>query len=47
MNWIWQPDQKWIESTNIYRFMQKLGSLRAKNLLRYSHEHLEDVLERR
>lgn len=40
--WIWQPTQKWIEQTNVYRFMQRLGISTLEEFIRFSQEHLEE-----
>jgi acetyl-CoA synthetase len=42
MDWIWTPDQSWIESTNTYRFMQRLGISSREEFIAYSQEHLEE-----
>jgi acetyl-CoA synthetase len=39
--WIWEPSREWIEQTNIWRFMQKLGFSDREEFLRYSRENLE------
>src|SRR5436853_7810100 len=40
--WVWEESQKWIEQTNVYRFMQRLGISSREAFLSYSHEQLED-----
>lgn len=40
-NWIWQPSRQWIEQTNVFRFMQRLGIKDREDFLRFSVEHLE------
>ena len=40
--WIWQPTREWIEQTNVYRFMQRLGISRREEFIRFSQEHLEE-----
>ncbi|MFN7994439.1 MAG: AMP-binding protein [Bryobacteraceae bacterium] len=40
--WIWEPSREYIESTNVFRFMQKLGIATYEEFLRYSTEHLEE-----
>jgi len=40
--WIWEPGQEWIERTNVYRFMQRLGIGDREQFIRYSQEHLEE-----
>jgi len=39
--WIWEPSREWIEQTNVWRFMQKLGFSDREEFLRYSRENLE------
>ncbi len=39
--WIWRPTQEWIESTNVYRLMTRLGFHSAEDFLRFSRDHLE------
>ncbi len=46
MTWIWQPSQDWIESTNVWQFMRRLGCRNREDFLRYSTEHLEEFWER-
>jgi acetyl-CoA synthetase len=38
---IWRPGREWIESTNIHRFMRKLGFSRLDEFLRFSTADLE------
>ena len=38
---IWEPSRELIESTNVYRFMQRLGIGTYQDFIRYSQEHLE------
>ncbi len=40
--WLWEPSREWIEQTNVWRFMQKLGFSDREEFLRYSRENLED-----
>jgi acetyl-CoA synthetase len=40
-NWIWQPGRDWIERTNVFRFMRRLGFESLGNFLRFSRDHLE------
>ena len=40
--WIWEPSREWIEQTNVYRFMQKLGIGSREEFIRFSQEHLEE-----
>lgn len=42
MSWIWQPTEEWIQKTNVYRFMRRLGFTGREEFLRYSREHLEE-----
>ena len=39
---IWEPSREFIESTNVYRFMQRLGIGTYQDFIRYSQEHLEE-----
>ncbi len=40
--WIWEPSREWIEQTNVYRFMQRLGIASREEFIRFSQEHLEE-----
>jgi acetyl-CoA synthetase len=40
--WIWEPNREWIEQTNVWRFMQKLGFDDREAFLRFSRERLEE-----
>ncbi len=40
--WIWQPDQEFIESTNVYRFMQRLGIGTWQEFIHFSQENIEE-----
>jgi acetyl-CoA synthetase len=40
--WAWQPSREWIEKTNVYRFMRRLGFEDREEFLRYSRERLEE-----
>ena len=40
--WTWEPSQEWVERTNVYRFMKRLGIADREQFLRWSTEHLED-----
>jgi len=40
-NWIWRPTAEWIRSTNVHRFMTRLGFQTAEEFLRFSREDLE------
>ena len=40
--WIWQPGREWIESTNVHRFMRRLGLPTIDDFLRFSRDHLEE-----
>ncbi|HYL76703.1 MAG TPA: AMP-binding protein [Bryobacteraceae bacterium] len=40
--WIWEPSPEWIERTNVYRFMQRLGIRDRQEFIRWSSEHLEE-----
>jgi hypothetical protein len=39
---IWEPSHEFIESTNVYRFIERLGIATSRDFIRYSQEHLED-----
>src|ERR1700733_9539384 len=41
-DWIWKPSTEFIERTNVYRFMQRLGIATYQEFIRYSHENLEE-----
>ncbi|MGA3044077.1 MAG: AMP-binding protein, partial [Bryobacteraceae bacterium] len=38
---IWEPSRAFAESTNVYRFMRRLGIHDCQEFIRYSQEHLE------
>ncbi len=40
--WIWEPSREFIERTNVYRFMQRLGIATYQEFIRYSQERLEE-----
>ncbi len=40
--WIWEPSQEWIQRTNVYRFMQRLGIQDREQFIRLSQERLEE-----
>jgi acetyl-CoA synthetase len=40
--WIWEPTPEWIERTNVYRFLKRLGLNNREEFLRYSTDHLEE-----
>src|SRR5262245_3558053 len=42
MSWIWEPTQEWIESTNVWRFMRRLGYKNREEFLKYSVDRNED-----
>lgn len=44
--WIWEPSREFIESTNVYRFMRRLGIDTYREFIGYSQEHLEEFWER-
>jgi len=46
MSWLWEPPQQWIEQTNVWRFMRKLGFTDREEFLRYSRENLEEFWAR-
>ena len=39
MKWIWEPSREWIERTNVWRFLRKLGFTDREEFLRYSREN--------
>jgi acetyl-CoA synthetase len=39
---IWEPSREFIERTNVYRFMQRLGIGAYQDFIRYSQERLEE-----
>src|SRR5579872_2775171 len=39
--WIWQPSREFIEATNVYRFMRRLGFGSREQFLRFSYEEPE------
>jgi acetyl-CoA synthetase len=40
--WIWMPDQAGVEETNVYRFMQRLGTPTREAFLAFSVNHPEE-----
>src|ERR1700730_15761140 len=40
--WIWEPSPEWIEHTNDYQVLKRLGVNKREEFLRYSTEHLEE-----
>lgn len=44
--WIWEPSPQWIERTNVWRFMRKLGFDDREAFLAYSRDHLEEFWDR-
>ena len=40
--WIWEPTQEWIDQTNVWRFMRKLGFTDREAFLQYSRDNLEE-----
>jgi|SRR5579872_2364475 len=46
MSWIWEPSREWIERTNVWSFMQKLGFTDREAFLHYSTENLEEFWDR-
>lgn len=42
---IWTPSREFIERTNVYRFMQRLGIATYREFIRYSQDHLEEFWE--
>ena len=45
-DWIWRPSREWIESTNIWHFMQSLGFVDREAFLAWSRDHNEEFWER-
>lgn len=39
--WVWKPSEQYVESTNVWRFLRKLGFSDREEFLRYSRENLE------
>jgi acetyl-CoA synthetase len=39
VKWIWEPSREWIERTNVWRFLRKLGFNDCDEFLRYSREN--------
>ena len=39
--WIWEPSREWIESTNVWRFMRRLGFSDREAFLRFSRDDIE------
>lgn len=46
MTWIWEPSREWMERTNLWQFMRKLGFTDREEFLRYSRENIEEFWER-
>ena len=44
--WIWEPSPQWIERTNVWRFMRKLGFDDREAFLAYSRDHREAFWDR-
>src|ERR1043166_7068815 len=44
--WLWEPSPEWIEQTNVWRFMRKLGFTDREAFLRYSRDNLEEFWDR-
>jgi acetyl-CoA synthetase len=42
MTWLWEPSNSFIASTNVWRFLRRLGCANREEFLRYSVDHLED-----
>jgi acetyl-CoA synthetase len=42
MTWIWEPSREWIEQTNVWQFMRRLGFADREEFLRYSRENIEE-----
>src|SRR5579864_7105242 len=39
--WVWEPSQQFIEQTNVYRFMKRLGFSDREDFLRFSSDDPE------
>lgn len=46
MTWIWEPRREWIERTNVWQFMRKLGFSDREEFLRYSRDNIEEFWAR-
>jgi len=46
MTWIWEPSREWMEQTNVWQFMRKLGFSDREEFLRYSRENIEEFWAR-
>ena len=46
MTWIWEPSRDWIERTNVWQLMRKLGFSDREEFLRYSRENIEEFWAR-
>ncbi|HXI41134.1 MAG TPA: acetyl-coenzyme A synthetase N-terminal domain-containing protein, partial [Bryobacteraceae bacterium] len=44
--WIWEPAREWIDQTNVWRFMRKLGFTDREAFLQYSRDNLEEFWDR-
>ncbi len=42
MTWIWEPSKDFIESTNVWQFLRRLGCRGREAFLRYSTQNLEE-----
>src|ERR1700733_2343094 len=45
-DWIWKPSAEFIERTNVYRFMQRLGIATYQEFVSYSHQILEEFWDK-
>jgi acetyl-CoA synthetase len=45
-NWIWQPTQTFIESTNVWQFMRSLGFEDREEFLAWSRDNIEEFWDR-
>jgi acetyl-CoA synthetase len=46
MTWLWEPSRPWIESTNVWQFLRRLGCRDREEFLRYSTDGLEEFWAR-
>ncbi|HWB96451.1 MAG TPA: AMP-binding protein [Bryobacteraceae bacterium] len=42
MSWLWEPTPQWIEKTNVFRLMNRLGFRDREPFLAWTREHRED-----
>ncbi len=44
--WLWAPSPEWIEQTNVWQFMRRLGFADREEFLAYSRDHLAEFWEK-